>query len=153
MRRPSQQVLFFGVTLLALYSPALAQNVTGTIVGTVRDGTGATVQAVRITIANEATNIEFKTVTNATGDYTAPGLGAGNYTIKAEAPGFRQEVVKGLTLLPNRTERQDVTLEVGAVQQSVEVTAAAPVVNSENATIGNVLQGNQVTTLPLNGRY
>jgi hypothetical protein len=122
-------------------------------VGTVRDGSGAPIQDVRITIANEATNVEFKTLSNATGDYTAPGLGAGTYTIRVEAPGFRQGLVKGLTLLPNRTERQDVTLEVGAVQQSVEVNATAPVVNSENATIGNVLQGSQVTTLPLNGRY
>src|SRR6266446_3396408 len=61
--------------------------------------------------------------------------------------------VKGLTLLPNRTARQDLTLEVGAVQQAVEVAATAPVVNSENATIGNVMQSTQVTQLPLNGRY
>jgi hypothetical protein len=58
-----------------------------------------------------------------------------------------------LTLLPNRTERQDLTLEVGAVQQSVEVAASTPVINSENATIGNIMESTQVTTLPLNGRY
>src|SRR5262249_36294704 len=139
--------------ILVLTSIGMAQNVTGTILGTVRDSSGATVQAVSITVVNEGTNVEFKTQTNAAGDYVAPGLGAGLYTVKAEAPGFRQQVLKGLTLLPNRTERQDLTLEVGAVQQSIEVTAAAPVVNSENATIGNVMQSAQVTTLPLNGRY
>jgi hypothetical protein len=132
---------------------AMAQNVSGTIVGMVRDSTGAAIQSVSITIVNEGTNVEFKTQTNSAGEYTAPGLAAGAYTVKAETPGFRQQLVKNLTLLPNRTERQDLTLEVGAVQQSVEVAATAPVVNSENATIGNVMQSTQVTTLPLNGRY
>ncbi len=92
----------------------------------VRDSTGAAVQSVSIAIVNEGTNVEFKTQTDSTGEYTAPGLAAGVYTVKAESPGFRQQLVKGLTLLPNRTERQDLTLEVGAVQQSVEVAATLP---------------------------
>src|SRR6266702_3525427 len=142
----------FLVGLSLLCDNAMAQNVTGTIVGTVRDSTGAAIQSVPIAIVNEGTNVEFKTQTNSAGEYTAPGLAAGVYTVKAESAGFRQQVVKGLTLLPNRTARQDLTLEVGAVQQSVEVAATAPVVNSENATIGNVMQSSQVTTLPLNGR-
>ena len=143
----------FLVGLSLLSDNAMAQNVTGTIVGTVRDSTGAAIQSVPIAIVNEGTNVEFKTQTNSAGEYTAPGLAAGVYTVKAESPGFRQQLVKGLTLLPNRTARQDLTLEVGAVQQSVEVAATAPVVNSENATIGNVMQSTQVTQLPLNGRY
>ncbi len=143
---------FVGLSFL-LCSIAMCQNVTGTILGAVRDATGAAVQSVAITVVNEGTNIEFKTQTNAAGEYIAPGLAAGVYTVKAESAGFRQQIVTGLTLLPNRSERQDLTLEVGAVQQSVEVAATAPVVNSENATIGNVMQGSQVTTLPLNGRY
>ena len=66
--------------------------------------------------------------------------------------GFRPNLVKGVTLLANRSARQDVTLQIGQLQQTVEVVAAAPVVNSENATIGNVMQSRQITTLPLNGR-
>ncbi|HWB98195.1 MAG TPA: carboxypeptidase-like regulatory domain-containing protein [Bryobacteraceae bacterium] len=139
--------------LLAAVPSALAQNVTGTIVGTVRDASGGGIQSVSITVTNQGTNVEFKTTTGSSGEYVAPGLGAGSYSVKAEAAGFRQALAKDLVLLPNRTARQDFTLEVGAVQQSVEVTAAAPLVNSENATIGNVMQSQQVTTLPLNGRY
>ena len=66
--------------------PAIAQNVTGTIVGTVRDSTGAAIQSVPITVVNEGTNVEFKTQTNSDGEYIAPGLGAGVYTVKAESP-------------------------------------------------------------------
>jgi len=65
---------------------SMAQNVSGTIVGMVRDSTGAAVQSVAITIVNEGTNVEFKTQTSSTGEYTAPGLAAGVYTIKAESP-------------------------------------------------------------------
>ena len=148
----TRKILFCLAGALLLCAAAAAQNVTGTIVGTVRDATGAPVQSVGITITNEDTNVEFKTQSSSSGDFTAPGLAAGNYRVTAEAPGFRQSSVKGLTLLPNRTVRQDLALEVGAVQQSVEVTAAPPVVNSESATIGNIMQSQQITTLPLNGR-
>ena len=131
--------ILVGVSLLSC-GTAPAQNVSGTIVGTVPDATGAAVQSVSITVVNGATNVEFKTQTRSTAEYVAPGLPAGVYAVKAESPGFRQQLVKGLTLLPNRTERQDLTLEVGAVQQSVEVAASAPVINSENATIGNIMR-------------
>jgi hypothetical protein len=136
-----------------LNGPAtLAQTVTGAITGTVRDASGAVVPAAVVTVVNEGTNVEFKTGTNNSGDYIAPVLPAGNYTVKIEGAGFRPNVAKGLVLLPNRTLRQDFTLEVGQVQQTVEVAATAPVVNSESATIGNVMQSDQITVLPLNGR-
>jgi hypothetical protein len=133
-------------------SAALGQTVTGSIVGTVRDSTGAPIQNAKVVITNEGTNAEFQATTNDSGDYSAPVLPSGNYTITVEVSGFRPNVVKGLTVLANRSSRQDVTLQVGQVQQTVEVTATAPVVNSENATIGNVMQSQQITTLPLNGR-
>ena len=138
--------------VVLLISAALGQTVTGSIVGTVRDSTGAPIQNAKVIITNEGTNAEFQTTTNESGDYSAPVLPSGNYSVKVEVSGFRPNVVKGLTVLANRSARQDVTLQVGQVQQTVEVTATAPVVNSENATIGNVMQSQQITTLPLNGR-
>ena len=138
--------------VILLTSAAYGQTVTGSIVGSVRDATGAPVQNGAVTISNEGTNAEFTTRTNESGDYTAPVLPSGLYTIKVEVSGFRPSVAKGVTLQANRSVRQDFTLQLGHVQQSVEVTATAAVVNSENATIGNVMQTRQITTLPLNGR-
>lgn len=139
---------------VALFSASsmLGQTVTGAITGAVRDATGAAVPAANVTVVNEGTNVEFKTVTNSSGDYVAPVLPVGNYTVRIEVAGFGPSIAKGLVLLPNRTLRQDFTLEVGQVQQTVEVAATAPVVNSESATIGNVMQSDQITSLPLNGR-
>ena len=145
--------LLLFATLLAAAAGAWAQNVTGTIVGTVRDASGGTVPKAAITVTNEATSIDFKTETNSDGDYVAPGLGGGQYTVRVEAPGFRANVAKGLLLLANRSLRQDFSLEVGAVAQTVEVNTAPAVVNTENAVIGNVMQAQQITTMPLNGRF
>ena len=130
-----------------------AQNVTGNIVGTVKDSTGAAVPNATVTIANEGTNIESKTQTNTDGDFVAPGLPGGSYTVRVEAAGFRTSAARGLLLLPNRSLRQDFSLEVGTVQQAIEVNAAPPVLNTENATIGNIMQSQQITTVPLNGRF
>ena len=138
--------------LLICGQAALAQTVTSTLVGTVRDASGAAVPNASIQVVNEGTNFTFKTVTATSGDYTAPALPVGKYTVKVDANGFRSNAVTGLVLLPNRTSRQDFTIEVGQVQQTIEVAATAPVVNSENATIGNVMQSDQITSLPLNGR-
>ncbi len=143
--------LLFAVAL-ALAAVAYGQTVTGSIVGTVRDAAGAPVGDAKVVIVNEGTNAEFLATTNEAGDYTAPVLPSGTYTIKVEVSGFRPNVIKGVTLLANRSVRQDIALQIGQLQQTVEVVAAAPVVNSENATIGNVMQSRQITTLPLNGR-
>ncbi len=136
-----------------LHTPVWSQNVTGNIVGSLRDASGAAVPGASISVTNEGTGIEVKTQSTTDGDYTLPGLPGGTYTVRVEAQGFRTNAVKGLTLLANRSLRQDFTLEVGAVQQTVEITGAPPVLNTENATIGNVMQAQQITTMPLNGRF
>jgi len=141
------------VSSLAISGAALAQNVTGSIVGTLTDPTGAGVPGATITAANEGTAIETKTQSNSSGEFIFPGLQGGTYSLRVEASGFRSNIAKGLLLLANRSLRQDFALEVGTVQQAVEVNAAPPVLNTENATIGNVMQSQQITTIPLNGRF
>ncbi len=130
---------------------ASAQNVAATIVGTVTDSSGAAVNGAVVTVINEQTNIEIKAATE-TGEFVAPNLPAGIYTVKAELPGFRPNVVKGVRVLSARTARVDIVLEPGAVSQTVEVNATAPVINSETATLGNILEASTITQLPLNGR-
>ena len=140
------------ISLFLLATPLVAQNVAGSLTGLVQDASGAVMADVTITVTNPATNISFKTKTSSSGEYTAPNLNPGSYEIVAETPGFRPSKVTDARLLANRTLRVDFTLEPGAITQSVEVQAAAPVVNSESATIGNIMEAQTITTLPLNGR-
>ena len=140
-------VCFFAGSLL------VAQNVNSTLVGVVKDASGAFVPNADVTVTNEGTAIDTKTKTNDSGNYVVPGLPNGQYTIRLDAAGFKPNIVKGVTLLPSRTIRQDITLEVGTVQQAVEVSTGVPVVDTENATIGNIMQTQQITTVPLNGRF
>src|SRR5262249_12470745 len=130
-----------------------AQNVTSTIVGNVRDASSAAIPGATVTVVNEGTGIETKAQTTTDGEYVAPSLPFGKYTVRVEAAGFKPSVTREITLLPNRTTRHDVTLEVGNVQQTVEVTASAPVVTTENATVGSIISAQQITNVPLNGRF
>jgi hypothetical protein len=150
MRRFSR----FWAALAVCLAPAIveAQSVTGTILGNVADASGAAVTAASVTIINEETGVESKAAVSAAGEYVAPSLPPGAYTIRAELTGFQPSITKGVRLLANRTMRVDVVLQPGAVQQAVEVEATAPVVTSENATIGNVLESSTIRSLPLNGR-
>jgi hypothetical protein len=142
-----------GFTLLISGVVAIkAQSISGTILGTVRDSSGAVIQNSKISITNEATNVEHRAETGAEGEFVAPNLPPGVYTLAAEADGFARRVVKGVTLLATRSARVDVVLDPGAVTQVVEVQAGAPVVNTENATIGNIMQSENIVTLPVNGR-
>jgi hypothetical protein len=129
-----------------------AQNVSGSILGTVRDSSSAIITGAKVTVTNEGTNFEYRAETASSGDYVVPNLPPGAYTVTSESAGFKQHVVKGVALLANRSVRVDLTLEPGAIAQSVEVQAGAPVVNSESATIGNILESGTIVTLPLNGR-
>src|SRR6186713_1267761 len=137
---------------LGLSSAAHAQSITGTILGTVRDSSGAAIQTSKILITNQDTNVEYRSETGATGEFVAPNLPAGVYTVSAEADGFTRRVVKGVTVLATRSERVELVLDPGTVSQVIEVQAGAPVVNTENATIGNIMQSQAIVTLPVNGR-
>lgn len=141
-----------GLFALCAAWQVMAQNVAGTIVGTIRDVSGGAIVAATVTVTNEGTNVAFKTTTNETGDYVAPNLAPGSYTVTAEFEGFKQAAVKSVRLLANRTVRVDLALEPGTVTQTIEVQGTAPVVNSENATIGNILESSVITAIPLNGR-
>src|SRR6476469_4902946 len=87
--------------LLSAY-PAFSQNITGTILGSVTDASGAAVEGASIVIVNQATNSEYKAVSNVS-EYTVPNLPPGTYTVKAELSGFKPSVVKDIILLANRS--------------------------------------------------
>ena len=140
------------IFLLVFASTAIAQSITATIVGTVKDSSGGVMPGATVTVINEGTNVELRVEPDAAGDFVAPNLSPGVYTVKTEATGFKQNLTKGVRLLANRTVRLDVVLEPGALAQEIQVQAPAPVVNTESATIGNIMESQMITTLPLNGR-
>jgi hypothetical protein len=147
--------LIFGVALLAaLYSPSssLAQNTNGTIVGTITDISGAVVASAKVTIVNEGTNIENEPATSSSGEFVAPNLPPGSYSVKVMMTGFKPSITNHLKLLSNRTERVNVVLEPGMTTERIEVTAKAAVLNSENATVGSIMESSVIQNVPVNVR-
>ena len=130
----------------------LAQVERGTIAGTVRDPSGAATPNVAIVVTNVATGVEYRTQTNDTGEFVAPNLIPGDYSITATLTGFKTLQRKGIVLQVNGRTAVDLTLEVGEVTQEVEVTAAAPLLQSESSALGTVISRRDISELPLNGR-
>ncbi len=122
------------------------------IYGTVSDPTGAAVPEASVTAVDIATGIATKTTTDVTGNYTLPSLPPGTYNVTVEKTGFKSTVISGSTLLVNQKARVDAQLEVGEVNTSVEVSGAAPLVETSTASIGTVIGQQQAVELPLNLR-
>lgn len=130
---------------------ALAQTGLATVTGIVADNTGGAMPGVVVTATNTATNVPFTGVTNASGVYTITGMQIGEYLVRAELQGFKasQSTVQ---LSASQTARVDFTMEIGDLQESVEVTATAAVLQTENAVVGTQLEREQVEKLPVQGR-
>jgi len=146
MRNLAFLVLFFIATL------AVAQTSTSEISGTVRDSSGAVVPAASVTLTNEATGITYNQSTTSAGLYNFPALPVGSYTITAQAPGFKTARLTKNTLVVNTPLAVDIVLEVGQVSEEVSVEAQTEILQTTNATIGNVVTSKAATELPLNGR-
>jgi Carboxypeptidase regulatory-like domain/TonB dependent receptor-like, beta-barrel len=133
-------------------SAAMAQLPTATILGVVKDTSGAVVPGATLTARNVDTGQTRTTVSASDGSYRFPALLVGNYEVRAEQRGFQTDVRRGLTLTVTQEAVVNFTLQVGAVSQSVEVTAEAPLVNTTSGAIGALVAERQVQDLPLNGR-
>ncbi len=132
--------------------PASAQSDTAQISGYVRDATGAVVPKASVTIKNEATGLERKTQTNDSGYYVVASLPPGLYTVTAESAGFKKAVKTENKLDANIATTVDATLEVGALTETVEVTASVAKLQTETATVGKLVEGTQIQNMMLNGR-
>src|SRR3954447_15466759 len=106
-------------------SLAMAQSERGTITGTIRDASGASIPGAKVTLTNTETGLVFVNSANEAGDYTVPQLSVGTYTVHIEKDGFRPSSVNGLILNASATIRADATLEIGTAAQAVEVSASA----------------------------
>ncbi len=128
------------------------QGAPGTILGSVKDPSGAVLPGVAVTATNSETNAARSTITNDSGDYVIPQLPVGRYTIKGELTGFKISVVSGITLQVDQKARVDLTLQVGEIREQVTVTGEAPVVQTDSGSVGKVIENQAIVKLPLNGR-
>ena len=136
---------------LAAATGAVYGQTFGEITGHVADASGAAVAGAAITATNPNTNAVRQTVASGTGDYAFPSLPPGPYNIRIEKPGFKSETAK-IEVAVQQTVRLDFTLQVGQVSESVEVSAQTVQLQSENATVGTVIENKRIVELPLNGR-
>ncbi|MDQ2948453.1 MAG: TonB-dependent receptor, partial [Acidobacteriota bacterium] len=139
--------------LILLFAPTLqAQVVNATLIGIVTDPSGATVAGARVTAINTGTNVAHEAQADSDGVYTIPALAPGEYRLEVAQPGFKKQLLSGIVLQVAQEARVNVTLQVGELSESVTVASSAPLVNSENATVGSVINEKRVVDLPLNGR-
>src|SRR4051812_30963776 len=140
------------VFLLLTAAPLLAQFDTAEVLGTVRDRSGSVVSKASITLTNQGTGIEARTATGEDGGYTFSNVKIGVYTVIAEAPGFSKAVARDVTVNVNARQRVDLVLQVGAVTETIEVTAAAAVLETDTSSRNQLINTKGVVELPLNGR-
>lgn len=136
---------------LALWGTPAAAQTAGSITGHVSDPSGASIAGAKVTLTDVSTNASRNATTTASGDYSFPSVPPGNYTVKVEDSGFKV-VQSTVQLQVEQSLRQDFTLEIGQLSQSVEVSAQATLIQSENSTVGTVIENRQIDQLPLNGR-
>jgi hypothetical protein len=152
MRDRNFVLLFVLIPLLAGFVVGQA-NITGTIVGTVTDASGAVVPNAKITVTNTDQNVVTRTVqTDSSGAYSAPLLPVGHYDVTAEAPGFTKAQQTGVTLNVNDRLTVPLQLQVGATQQTVTVEASPIQVNLVTPTAGELITGTQIRELTLTNR-
>ena len=146
------QCLLVPLALLAGLGVAHAQTGAASITGLVTDQSGAAAPGVTVTATNQATNVPYTAVSNAAGNYTITSVPVGTYVVKAELQSFKTTTTRAIRLEAKQIARLDFRMELGALEDTVEVTAGAPVLQTESATVGEVISGNTVQSLPLNGR-
>ena len=135
-----------------LGSAALGQQSTARLLGTVKDPTGAVIVNALVKATNTATGQERSARTSDTGEYSISLLPIGEYTVTAEASGFKVGTFHGLVLQVNQEARLDLTLAVGSASESISVEAAAPLLTTDSSSVGQVIENKAIVNMPLNGR-
>jgi hypothetical protein len=148
----TQNVVGFAVAACLAALPAFAQFDTGAVLGSVFDSSGAVVTGAKVTLENTRTGVLASTVTNAAGNYEFFNVRLGSYRVKAESAGFKVAVAEEFTVAVGARQRVDLTLQVGEASQTVEITGAAAALETDSSDRGQVLGGNTIVNLPLNGR-
>jgi Carboxypeptidase regulatory-like domain len=128
------------------------QKDTGNIAGTVKDSSGALVVGAKVTASDVDRGLTFTTTTSDAGEFVSGPLRVGNYTVTVEHPGFKKAVSVPVALDVQQRVVVNVTMEVGQVSERIEVSGAAPLLETETSALGQVIDNKRVANLPLNGR-
>jgi hypothetical protein len=148
------RIITLAVAILSLTLSLAAQSTgAASLVGSVTDSTGAVVPGAKVLVRNLGTQFTSETQTSADGAYYVPNLSSGNYEVSIEANGFKKFVQSGLILRINESPRIDVRLEIGNVTESVKVDATTPLLETETAGSGQVLDGEVVEKLPVMQKF
>ncbi len=132
-----------------LSGSASAQATRGSLLGTVTDQSGAAIPGATVVITETRTNVSRDTVSNETGNYTFPNLADGVYTVKAELQGFKTVVRDNVRVTPNSSIRVDLSLTVGALEETVTVSGETPLLQTDRTDTGRTLESVQVAAMPL----
>jgi hypothetical protein len=153
--------LFGAKTLLALVATGAlglcagtlhAQTTFGSLVGTVTDPSGAAVPGAKVTLTNQDTNQVHVIDSSEAGTYSFVNLNPGTYRVDIDTPGFKHLTLSNLQVQVGGTARADASLPIGNVSETVEVTSAAPLIQTDTANLGGVIEGRTIQDIPLNGR-
>ena len=140
------------VALMVVAMPAAAQTSYGSVVGTVTDASSSNIPGAAVALINLGTAERRSAETDVSGNYQVVNLVPGNYRLEIEKSGFKHLTRDGVRVETQNAVRIDVIMEVGSVDQKLEVTAQTPLLQTESATQGQVVEGRIVTDMPLNGR-
>jgi len=154
-RKVLLRVFAFGLVALCtsfVARVAQAQLTNGDVIGTVTDTMGAVIPGAKVTLTNTGTHIAASTTTNGTGDYTFNLLNPGQYTVTIEAMGFKKLVIPGFALAAGDRLRENANMQAGSVEETVQVTASAPLLQTDSSTVQSTVTEQSVQDLPLNGR-
>src|SRR5579871_702663 len=152
MRKVASFAACIAIALFCLCGTVSAQQVFGSIYGTVTDPTGAAVNGAKVTITEINKGTKSEVTTNESGNYTKGQLIPGTYQVSIESPGFQKTVSDPINVQVDFAARFDVALKVGNVSQEVEVTAAAPLLQSDRADVAQTFTAEQIGELPSIGR-
>jgi hypothetical protein len=151
-RIPALSVPILGVVLASAPLIASAQSVSGTILGTVTDSSGAVVSNAKVTVTNEGTGLTRTIESDSNGEYVVPSIPTGRYTVVVEMAGFKTMALSNIEVGVDQRARIDLKLEVGALTESVTIEAASPLVQTSSSELGTTVGNEQIEALPLNGR-
>jgi outer membrane receptor protein involved in Fe transport len=145
-------ILLLAACVISLTATQMfGQAVNGTLLGTLNDTSGAVVTGAKVTAIEVGTGISHDTQTNTSGNYTISNLPPGNYSVRVEAPGFKKESRAEVRVEVNSSVRVDMIMHAGAVTETVEVTGAAPALQTERADVTQKIEAEQLEQLPIGG--
>jgi len=150
-----RSLMKLGIILLAstlFTASAWGQEVTAGVVGTVLDSSGAPVKGAKVVVHDTERGVDWEAETNDSGTFNLARLPVGNYTAEATAPGFGKSTYPVFTLVLNQTARLNFDLKVGKISETVEVTGASPILQTQDAQVSTLIDGKTATDLPLLSR-